>query len=113
MSKATEVTPEIRAKQVDLLVQLRRKLTGKMHVQPFTIYNNEVIKDLVKAQPHTLEELSKVKGFPKEGKRIRGFGASVLDIFNRIDEIKEVVVEGDGDELSVKTEIIRSTAFGS
>ena len=51
------------AKQRELLVALRAKLIGTKHTLPFTIYSDETIEDLLKAQPATLEELTKVKGF--------------------------------------------------
>ncbi len=67
--------------QRQLLEELRSQLVGDLHTQPFTIYTDETIEDLLKAQPTSLEELSKVKGFPRDGKRIKQFGASIVAIF--------------------------------
>ena len=73
-----------KTEQRQALLSLRSQLVGKMHVQPFTIYKDETVEALVKTQPKTLAELSKVKGFPKDGKRIKGFGEAIIAIFTAI-----------------------------
>lgn len=91
----------MRGKQRKLLLELRRKLVGKLHTQPFTIYNDSTIEDLLDAQPHTLEELVKVKGFPREGKRIKGFGEAVIMIFKDPTKIESIEIKGDSNDVCI------------
>lgn len=100
-----------KAKQRELLIDLRSQLVGKMHVQPFTIYNDKTIEDLLEAQPKTIEDLSKVKGFPASGKRLKGFGEAVIAIFNSTDSIDSIDVSGNNEKLEVSTKLKRMSAF--
>jgi superfamily II DNA helicase RecQ len=99
------------AKQRELLVALRAKLIGTKHTLPFTIYSDETIEDLLKAQPATLEELAKVKGFPANGKRVAGFGECIVKIFTSTDEVSNITVETSGDGVNVKTELKKLSLF--
>lgn len=84
--------------QKQALTQLRSQLVGSMHVQPFTIYNDATINELVKAQPKTLSELARVKGFPVTGKRIKGFGDAIIAIFNeQASGVKTKIIMKNGD----------------
>lgn len=83
------------SKQRRLLMGLRSSLVGKEHTLPFTIYNDETIELLLQAQPQSLEELSQVKGFPKDGKRVKGFGESIVKIFTDTNNIAEVKFSAD------------------
>lgn len=85
----------MKEKQRELLLQLRSDLVGKMHVQPFTIYTDDVIEALLEAQPKSLEELANVKGFPEGGKRIAGFGGAVIAVFTKCDKIDGIEVSGN------------------
>ena len=89
------------AKQRKLLLELRSDLVGKLHTQPFTIYNDATIELLLKAQPKTKEELGKVKGFPPDGKRMKGFGDAVIAIFTKTDIIDKISINGDENGVSV------------
>ena len=98
-------------KEKHLLIELRSKLVGQMHVQPFTIYNDATIDALIEAKPKTIAELEKVKGFPKNGKRIVGFGDAIIAIFTG-KEVKGYSVTTDkSGQVSVKTELKRMEAF--
>lgn len=101
----------MRDKQKNLLLSLRSMLVGKLHTQPFTIYPDAVIEDLLDAQPKTLEELSQVKGFPKSGKRIQGFGEAVVAIFKDCDRIENFEVNTDGNEAIVGTKLRKLSVF--
>lgn len=68
--------------QREQLIELRHQLIGVLHTQPHTIYNNETIEKLLEVQPKSLDELATVKGFPRDGKRIKCFGKAVIAIFN-------------------------------
>lgn len=80
-----------KSEQRQELIELRHKLIGVLHTQPHTIYNNETIEALLNAQPMSIEELTKVKGFPANGKRVKTFGKAVVAIFNP--EFKESLAE--------------------
>ena len=69
------------------------------------------IEDLLKAQPATLEELTKVKGFPANGKRVAGFGECIVKIFTSTDEVSNITVETSGDSVNVKTELKKLSLF--
>lgn len=86
----------MRRKQRELLLELRSKLVGQLHTQPFTIYNDDTIELLLDAQPKTIEELAKVKGFPEKGKRVQGFGEAVIAIFNDTNRIENIKISGAG-----------------
>lgn len=90
-----------------LLLELRSKLVGEMHVQPFTVYNDSTIEELLAARPKTLEELAGVKGFPANGKRIAGFGEAVVAIFSNKDVTDFKVDSSTG----VETVLQRMEAF--
>lgn len=98
-------------KQRKLLLELRSRLVGEMHVQPFTIYNDVTIEELLRRKPRTLEDLSEVKGFPKTGKRIKGFGELVVAIFNNTDSISEIEVNVNGKDAGVSCKLKQLASF--
>lgn len=84
----------IKRNERELLIQLRGFLVAQFHVQPFKVYQDSIIDEIVKVRPHSLVELSKIKGFPENGKRVRLFGEAIVAIFRtnkNIDEIKALV----------------------
>ena len=74
-------------KQRKLLKDLRSKLVGANKTLPYTIYRDKDIEALLKAQPKTLEELGKIKGFPFDGVRHKNYGESILRVFTNPDSI--------------------------
>lgn len=103
---------ETRNLQRELLIQLRSDLIGSKHTLPFTIYSDTTIEDLLKAQPKTIEELVQVKGFPADGKRVRGFGESIIQIFKNPEVINRVLVTvTDDSEIAIKTELKNMDMF--
>lgn len=92
------------AKQRQLLLDLRAQMVSALHALPYTIYKDSDIENLLKAQPKSLAELSAVKGFPKQGKRVKGFGESIVKIFTDTDNCKttKIKAKANGDiEISV------------
>ena len=81
------------------LVNLRSELIGALHTHPSSVYSDKTIEDLIAAKPKTLDELTKVKGFPKNGKRVNCFGKAVCAIFNPSTE-KPVTVAPSVETLS-------------
>ncbi len=71
-----------RKSQEEQLLQLRSQLVGVLHTQPASVYPDETIEALLDAQPKSIGELTKVKGFPAGGKRVKTFGELVVGIFN-------------------------------
>lgn len=100
-----------RSLQKTLLLNLRSKLVGSNHTLPFTVYTDQNIEDLLDAQPTTMEELYAVKGFPKEGKRVKSYGESILQIFKEPEKIKSISVDVSTDGVQVKTEIKNMKLF--
>lgn len=94
----------------EMLIKLRSQLVGAMHVQPFTIYTDATIEDLIKAKPKSLADLEKVKGFPPKGKRVAGFGESIIAIFKG--NVKATNVSAKNGKISVGVELKKIEAFG-
>lgn len=53
----------------ELLRKLRGNLAHKSQMEPFKVFNDEMLRALLKKKPRTLEEIATVKGFPKDGTR--------------------------------------------
>lgn len=94
-----------------LLLSLRSQLVGEKHTLPYTIYRDADIDSLLKAQPHTLEDLSKVKGFPKNGLRLTGFGDAIIAIFNNTDKIDDIKLEKNGNDYAVSVSLKKMKLF--
>lgn len=102
----------MKQRQRELLVSLRRQLSGKNHTLPFTVYTDKDIDALIEAQPKTIEALKTVKGFPPNGTRVKGYGEAIVAIFNDASRIAEITVsEGDTGEIVVGTTFRPITAF--
>ncbi len=95
----------------ELLEKLRGHLAYSKQCAPYLIFRDEELKLLLQHRPQNLEELSKLKGFPKDGKRVAGWGSSIVDIFTRAEKIADFKVKlVDGEPVS-HTELKRMTAF--
>ena len=101
----------MREKQKKLLLELRSKLVGKLHVQPYIIYGDETVELLLNKQPKTIEELSKVKGFPPKGKRVAGFGESVIAIFQDAEKISEIEITDTNKGITVGVQTKKMGCF--
>lgn len=84
-------------KQEKLLNEYRSQMSRDKHIKVFKVFTSENIKDVLDAQPHSLEELSRVKGFPKGGKRIQQYGEAIVDIITRCNEIENIHVHAATD----------------
>lgn len=103
----------MREKQRALLIELRSKLIGKNNTLPYCIYTDDTIEDLLNAQPKSVAELTKVKGFPATGKRVRGFGEAVVAVFTNTEKLQgfDIKAGKNADEIEVGTRLRRITAF--
>lgn len=100
-----------RAQEKQALVQLREKLIGELHTLPYTIYDDATLEALLDARPQSIEELTKVKGFPATGKRVKGFGEAVVKIFTELDRIEEIDVKNVGSGVEVVTNLRSMNCF--
>lgn len=96
-----------KSNQKKMLLELRSKLVGKLHVHPFTVYRDDTIELLLEQQPKSIDELTKIKGFPKDGKRVKGFGLAIVAIFNNTKEEGKEVITGK----VMENELERVTGF--
>lgn len=88
--------------QRELLRKLRGHLAYRTHVPPYNVFKDEQLEELLEKQPKTIEELVQIKGFPREGKRVAGYGQAIIDIFNRPEKVEEfeVTVDASGDPVA-------------
>ena len=86
-------------KTEELLRKLRGHLAYKKQVKPYVIFKDTELEEILKVEPKTLDELATIKGFPRTGARVTKWGQSIVDIFNKTDEVEdfEVTVDKDGD----------------
>lgn len=98
-------------KQRKLLKDLRSKLVGANKTLPYTIYRDKDIEALLKAQPKTLEDLGKIKGFPFDGIRHKNYGESILKVFTDPDSIATFELDTSKPEPVIKTVARKVYAF--
>lgn len=78
------------------LKNLRSKLTKRAGKGLYGVFPDNLLEELVRCKPKTIQELSKIKGFPAEGKRVIGYGEAIIACINK--DINDVqVVEKNGD----------------
>lgn len=81
-----------------LLSKLRGRLAYKSNCAPYLVFSDELMETLIEAKPKTLEELSSIKGFPKDGKRVSKWGKAIIAVFSDKDiEDFEVEEDSEGD----------------
>lgn len=94
----------------EALLALRSELSYKTKNNHSYSFSNEELNRLLSERPTTLEDLGKIKGFPKNGKRIKAFGQQIVDIFNGVC-ISKFNVRVCGDEVKAETILKKSNAF--
>ncbi len=100
-------------KQEDLLRKLRGHLAYAKGVKPYVIFKDEELNAILNKKPKTIDELSTLKGFPKDGKRIANWGQSIVDIFTQTDKIEDFNIKsGATGEPVVETKLKRMNLFG-
>ena len=92
------------------LLALRSKLAYATKNSHSWSFGDSEMDLLLKHRPRTLEDLGKLKGFPRTGKRVASYGQSIVDIFNGI-EIDDFNVEFKHDSLTVNPVIVTSQFF--
>lgn len=84
------------ANEKELLQKLRGHLAYKVGMEPYKVFRDQELDLLLEKRPKTLEELAKLKGFPKDGARVTKYGKAIIDIFNRSGQIDDFNVRDDG-----------------
>lgn len=97
--------------QRKLLKELRSKLVGVKTTLPYTIYRDADIEALVKAQPKTLDDLGKIKGFPSQGKRYKNYGESILAVFRNPSAIESFEIDETKPVAEIIVKAVKSRAF--
>lgn len=94
------------------LLDLRSKLAYASKGEHSWSFSDRELRDLLLKKPRTIEELTSIKGFPKNGKRVNSFGKQILEIFNSPDRIQDfnIHVNKQGN-LEVTTVLARSNSF--
>jgi len=96
-----------------LLHQLRSQMVSLKKFEPFRIYRDEEIENLLIAKPKTLEELAKVPGFPAGGARVTKYGNAIVAIFNKPSTISEFKVHVDAEGDPVAEVVVKNMSFFS
>lgn len=97
----------------DLLRKLRGHLAHAKQMEPFKVFTDENLRELLKVKPKTLNELKGIKGFPENGARVSKYGQSIVDIFNKANMISgfSVSIDKEGEPVS-KTLTTKKISFG-
>lgn len=100
------------SKTEELLRKLRGRLAYCKQVKPYMIFRDVELEELLKVQPKSLEQLATIKGFPIDGKRVQGYGQSIIDIFTRANQIEDFEVQLDrNNEPISQTKMIKMNLF--
>ena len=97
----------------ELLLKLRGRLAYVKQLPPYMIFQDKQLEDLLKFKPKTLEELSAIKGFPKDGTRVNNWGDSIIAIFKHPQEVTDfnIQMNKDGEEVKVVPVIQKASFF--
>jgi len=63
------------------LIKLRGSLAYKSQCQPYIIFPDSAIPELLKVRPKSVSILSGMKGFPANGDRVTKWGKAICDFF--------------------------------
>lgn len=83
------------------LLELRSKLAYNEKEKHSFSFSDEELERLLKEQPKSLDDLGKIKGFPRKGKRVSAYGQYIVDIFNN--KGNGFTISGNSDDLKVST----------
>lgn len=71
-----------REREKEKLITLRSEIAKENGQSTYLVYNDEELETLLDKRPKTIDELSKIKGFPKDGKRVAAYGDRLVAIFD-------------------------------
>lgn len=95
------------SKYEELLRKLRGHLAYKKQVEPYKIFRDIELQLLLKEEPKTMEHLTKLKGFPADGKRATCWGQSIIDIFNTPERIENFEIELDNAGFPISRTVLK------
>lgn len=99
-------------KQKELLNAFRSQMSREKKIKVFKVFTSKNIDDIIEAQPQTIEELAKIKGFPLDGMRINGYGEAIINIIKNTDSVKEISINtGANGEIAVQTSLEQLSIF--
>lgn len=99
-------------KQRELLNSFRSQMSREKRIKVFKVFTSKNIEDIIEAQPQTIEQLSKIKGFPLDGMRIRGYGEAIINIIKNTDRVSEISVDTDANgEIAIQTSMEKLGIF--
>lgn len=99
------------SKEEFLLRKLRGRLAYSKQCKPYMIFRDTELKLLLDAKPKTKNELSKIKGFPSTGSRVRNYGQAIVDIFNQSDKIEDFKIDLNSEGEPVATALQKLSVF--
>jgi len=77
VSAKPQQSEKAESNHISLMKDLRKEISKKYKLYPiYTVYNNEVMAQLIKEKPTTIEALMKIKGFGE--KKVQLFGEDVI-----------------------------------
>lgn len=97
----------------ELLLKLRGKLSKRKQCPGYLIFGPAELELLLKERPTTIAALSKLKGFPSEGSRVKKWGASIIDVFTRGSSVVDFELVDDGSEDPVVKTTLKESSFFS
>ena len=97
-------------REKEALLALRSELSYKTKGNHSWSFSDEELERLLNNKPKSLDELGRIKGFPRDGKRVAAFGNQIVDIFLG-KNIKRFEVKIDGDDVSARTVLAESHSF--
>lgn len=89
------------------LRKLRGRLAYSKQCEPYKIFRDVELNLLLSEKPRTIENLSKIKGFPKTGKRVQNYGQAIIDCFNRPESIEDFDVKLDASGEPVANTVLK------
>ena len=89
-----------RENEREQLLDLRRSIAKSEGQSTYLVFNDQELEVLLDKRPKSIEELSAIKGFPKDGKRVKTYGLRLIGIF-----------KGRGGVLSAISKIEDSNVF--
>lgn len=96
--------------ELQALRDLRSKLAFAENQKHSYSFSDEELDRLLRIRPKTLDELGKIKGFPRSGKRVKSFGQLIVDIFNG-KSVENINVSTTPTDLKVTYELKKSSSF--
>lgn len=71
-----------REREREKLIELRSEVAKENGQSTYLVFNDEEMETILDVRPKTIDELSKIKGFPKDGKRVAAYGQRLVNIFD-------------------------------